>query len=258
MKKPHHPTLFLLLALTCLSACRTHQKTAALHTPNMVEETAFYTSCYPIESITVPSCKIDISIGNQSFSLTGSIYIRSDSVFYFRGRMIVEAIRGAVYRDSFVIVNILERICYKGRNDYLQRVTGYPITPESLMMLFTADRCEEVYRNRFGFTVAAGTGDRILMQGTNRSMIEMNLNANDRTMEGITFYNNLQRQPLFSAAYGNYNRYPPFVLPTVFDISAHDGGNPIRIKADFRQILFNQSQPVNINIPTRYEVVVLQ
>ena len=246
--------VLFFLVIIGMNACRSHKK---ITTVDMAEG-AFYTSCYPIESLFVPSCKLEISDGNQSVSLNGSIYIRPDSVCFFRGKFVIEVLRGAVYRDSFVVVNYPERVCYKGRNDYLQKVTGYPVNPESLMMLFTADRCEEAYRDKFSFIIAAGSTDKIMMQGTNRSLLEMNINANDRTIENIALYNSQQQQALFSATYSGYSPYQQFVLPTIFDISTHEGSKPVRIKANFQQILFNQPQPVNISIPSRYRVVVME
>ena len=246
----------LLLFIFGMSACRSHKKVPATVSIE-TEGASFFTSCYPIESLWVPSCKLEITVGRQSFSLNGSIYIRPDSVCYFRGRMVMDVIRGAIYRDTFIVVNYLERVCYKGNNDYLQSVAGYPVTPESLMMLFTADHCEDAWRNKFNFTVAAGSNDRILMQGENRSLLEMSLNAKNRMVQEIVMYNNRQQQPAFSAEYSGYNPYPPFVLPTVFDISAHVAENPIRIKAVFREILFNQPQQVNISVPSKYNVITL-
>ena len=243
----------LYLFVIGINACRSHKKTT-LSIP--VDETAFYTSCYPIKSIYVPSCKLEISVGNKPYSLNGSVYIQQDSVCYFRGRWVVEAVRGAIYHDSFIVVNYLERICYKGRNDYLQKITGYPVSPESLLMLFTADRCEDAYRNKFSFiTTPADSKDRILMQGKDRSLLEMNLNA-DHRVETISLYNSRQRQAVFSARYSDYHQYRQFTLPSGFDISAYDGNNPIHIKADFREIIFNQ--PQRVHIPSRYEVVILQ
>jgi hypothetical protein len=143
------------------------------------------------------------------------------------------------------------------KNEYLQKITGYPVNPQSLMMLFTADRCEDAWRNKFNFTIAAESNDRILMQGENRSLLEMSLNAKNRTVQEMVMYNSRQQQPAFSAAYSGYDPYPPFVLPTVFDISAHVAENPIRIKAVFREILFNQPQQVNISVPSKYNVITL-
>jgi hypothetical protein len=248
--------LLLFLTVTGTDSCRTHKKAA---TPAPVEGEAFYTSCYPIESISVPSCKLEYSDGGNSFSFSGSIYIRPDSICYFRGgKYGIEGVRGVIYRDSFMVVNYQERVCYRGKNEYLQKVAGYPVNPESLMMLFTADRCEDTYRNKFGFIITAGSSDKIMMQGENRSLLEMNINTGDHTVEDIALYSSRQRQALFSATYGGYRQYPQFMLPTVFDISAHDGRKPIRIKASFQQILFNQPQQVNMSISSRYRVVVLQ
>ena len=249
----HFYMIGLLFLMFGMSACRSHKKATA---PASVEG-VFYTSCYPIENLYVPSCKLEISDGGKSFSFNGSIYIRADSICFFRGKWLLFEIRGAIYRDSFVVVNYLERICYKGKNNYLQKITGYPVNPESLMMLFTADRCEEAYRNKFNFTAAGSTNHQLLMQGENRSLLEMNFNANDRTIENITLYNNQQRKALFRAVYGSYTQYPQFVLPTVFDISANDGEQNIRIKANFQQILFNQPQKVNMSVPSGYKIVVL-
>ena len=219
--------ILMLSIIICMNACRTHKKTTA----DPVEK-AFYTSCYPIESLYVPSCKLDVSLGGQSLSLNGSIYIQSDSICYFSGKWLLFEIRGAIYRDSFVVVNYFQREYYRGKNDYLQKVAGYPVTPASLMALFTADRCKENFRN-----------------------IEMNINAGDRTVKDITLNSGGRR---FRAVYGEYAQYPQFMLPTVFDISAHDGEKPVRIKANFREILFNQPQEVKISVPSRYKLVILK
>ena len=246
--------VLLIIAITGISACRSHKKITRPDRAT-VEETAFYSSCYPIESFYIPSCKLEISSG---LSLNGSIYIQPDSVCFFRGKWLLFEVRGAIYRDSFVVVSYLERVCYKGKNDYLQKITGYPVNPESLMMLFTADRCEEVYRNKLNFITATGNSDKILMQGQNRSLLEMNINTNNRTVENIALYNSSQRQPLFSAVYSGYEQYPQFALPTIIDISSNDGNLPIRIKANIQQILINQPQQVNLSVSSRYKVVVLE
>ena len=205
---------FLLLIIIGMGACRSHKKASSSFKGELQEED-FYTSCYPIESLWIPSCKLDLTLDNQSYSLNGSIYIRSDSVCYFRGKMLMIEVRGAIYRDSFLVVNYWERVCYKGRNEYLQRIAGYPVNPESLMMLFTDDKCEGAFRN------------------------------------------SRQRQDIFNVAYSDYVQYPQFTLPTVVDISAIHDNTPIRIKANFQQILFNQPQEVNISVPSRYKVLEL-
>jgi len=249
--------VLLLLLITGITACRSHKKLTA-PVPATVEGLAFYTSCYPIESIYVPSCKLEVSLGNNSYSLTGSIYIQPDSVCFFRGRWLLFEIRGVIYRESFLVVNYVERICYKGKNDYLQKVTGYPVNPESLMMLFTADRCEETYRSRLNFIPANVSSEKLLMQGKNRSLLEMNINAKNSTIENIALYNNSQRQPMFSANYSIYEKYPQFSLPTMINISTHDGQMPIQIKANIQQILFNQPQKINISVSSGFKVVVLE
>ena len=246
----------LLLVIFGMSACRSHKK-VQVSSRIETEDAAFYSSCYPIESLWIPSCKLEITVGRQPYSLNGSIYIRSDSICYFSGKWLLFEIRGAIYRDSYVIVNYLERVCYQGKNDDLQKVTGYPVNPESLMMLFTADRCEDAWRNKLNYTITATRNDQILMQGENRSWLEMSLNTKDRTVQEIVMYNSQQRQPVFSAAYSSYDSYPQFVQPTVFDISAHVGEDPIRIKANFREVLFNQPQQVNIRVPSQYKVITL-
>ena len=249
--------VLLFLVILGMNACRSHKKaTVPFH--STIEDGVFYTSCYPIESLYVPSCKLEISYGNQSYSLNGNIYIRPDSICYFSGRWLLFEIRGVIYRDSFLIVDYFNRICFKGKNDYLQKITGYPVNPESLMMLFTADRCEEIYRNKLNFITAARSNEQILMQGNNHSLLEMNMNANDHTIKNISLYNSGQQQALFSAAYSGYHQYQHYALPTIFDIAAHDDKTPIRIKANFQQVLFNQPQQVNIVVSSKYKVVVLE
>ena len=200
--------LILILVLIGMNACRSNKRATAVDSPEDVIREA----CYSIESFSVPVGRLEITFGGQSFALNGSIYIRPDSIFYFRGRMLIDVVRGAIYRDSFVVINTLERICYRGKNEYLQNITGFPVNPESLMMLFTADQCE----------------------------------AN------IALHSNRQQ---ISVIYDDYNQYGQFALPTVLDISASDGINRIRVKANFQQIMLNRQEQVNISIPANYRII---
>ena len=243
--------VLVFIVVAGMGGCRSQRRVVATD--------AVYNQCFPIESFFVPSCRLELSIGGQSFSLNGSIYIRPDSVFFFRGRMLIDVVRGAVYRDSFVLVNYLERVFYTGRNEFLQNITGFPINPESLMMLFTADRCEAAYRDKFNFAITAGSrADRILMHDQYRNVLEFIINPDGQTVENITLSNSQQRQPLFSAVYSDFNQFEHFKLPTSLNITAHDGNAPIRIRANFQQIVLNQPQRININIPSSFQMVVLE
>jgi len=249
--------IFIFLAIAAgINGCRPQRKATATDAAAVT----FYNQCFPIESFFAPSCRLELSMGGQTFSLNGSIYIRPDSVFYFRGRMMLfDVVRGAIYKDSFVVVNYIERVYYTGKNEFLQKTTGFPVNPESLMMLFTADRCEETYRNKLNFVITAGSrADRILMYDPNRNALEITINSDVQTIENITLSNNRQRQPLFSAIYSNYDQFEKFKLPASLNITAHDGVNPIRIIANFQQIQLNQPQQINISIPSNYQMIVLE
>ena len=214
-------SMLFLCVLICMYGCRSKKKivdVAATETTKTDEttrtgETLFYTSCYPIETISIPTCKFDVNLNNRSLTLNGNIYVDADSVCFFRGRFLVEVVRGAIYRDSFVVVNIIDRTCFMGKNDYLEKITGYPVNPQSIMRLLTADKCEDTYR---------------------------------------------KINPLFRVEYGSFNKYPQWELPTIVNISASDGINSIRIRANFQQILFDTKEQMNINIPSSYKVIVLQ
>ena len=202
--------VFIVLVIIGISACRS-KKTAV--STDLLED-VIRTSCYSIESFSVPSGRLEITFGGQSFSLNGDIYIRPDSIFYFRGRMLIDVVRGAIYNDSFVVVNYLERTCYRGKNEYLQRITGFPVNPESLLMLFTDDKC----------------------------------------VENTALRNSRQQ---FNVDYDGYSQYGEIALPSILNVSAHDGRNPIRIKATFQQILLDRRQQVNISIPSNIKIVEL-
>ena len=130
----------LLFLIIGINACRSQRISSD---PERISGAEIHTACYSIENFYVPSCRFEISTGNQSLSLNGSIYINPDSVCFFRGRLLIEVVRGAIYRDSFIVINYLERTCYTGKNEYLQRLTGFPVNPELLLRIFTADRCSE-------------------------------------------------------------------------------------------------------------------
>jgi len=136
--------VLILLITSIVSSCRTKNQ-AVVDAPTHSDLTE---SCYTIESFSVPSCRLEISGSNiQSISLNGSIFVIPDSVFYFRGRLLIDVVRGAIYRDSFVVVNFLERTVYKGKNSFLQNMVGFPVNPKSLLILMTDDNCGVKYLN---------------------------------------------------------------------------------------------------------------
>ena len=150
------------------------------------------------------------------FSLSGSIFVIPDSIFFFRGRLLIDVMRGAIYNNSFVIVNYLERTVYKGKNDFLQNIAGFPVNPKTLLLLLTNDEC----------------GSKII--NTNSS-----------------------RHP-FKVDYDAYRQFDKFELPTLLNISASDGRNNFRIRADLRQIALNAPEQFQINVPANYKIVVLE
>ncbi len=247
--------ILLLLLVASLGACRS-RKPAVTETTR--SSTAFYTSCYPIESITVPKCKLDITLGNKSYSLNSSIYIRPDSVCYFRGTILMEVVRGVIYKDSFVVLDRYHRICYKGSNEYLSRMIGYPVNPEILYMLFTGDRCEDIYREKFGFKVTAENNNKIVLRGQNRNFLEIEINSDNQTTGSITAYNRQQNQAGFKTSYSQYQQYQHFLLPTVFDILAKQDKSTVKINAVFQGIVFDQPQAINFSIPDGYKMITLR
>jgi hypothetical protein len=195
--------IFVLIA-TMTVGCR---KSKSVTATDITERAEIGSRKLEIGNYHAPSCRLEISIGGQSFSLGGSIYIQPDSVFYFRGRMLIDVVRGAIYQDRFVVVNYLERVYYTGSNTFLQSIAGFPVNPQSLMEIFTDDSPE------------------------------------------------LNRLTMFNVVYDNYNQSERFDLPTFISISAQHDTTPIRIRANLGQIVLNQPQQINLNIPSNYREI---
>ena len=244
----------ILIVIVGVGSCRTRKPVVA------GDKTAVLSSCYDIAGITVPKCDLTIADGNKSYQLTGSIYIRPDSVCYFRGVYLnmVEVMRGVIYRDSFAVINRQERICFKGKNEYLSRFTGFPVTPETLLMLFTADRCEDIYKNKLGFRITETDNNKVVMQARNGNTLEMKIDDDNRTVQSIALHSRYRNQTVFGAEYGKYRQHGQLMLPKSFEITATDGKTPVKININFRQILFDQSQKINFSIPSGYKVIVLE
>lgn len=235
----------------CLHACRSHK------TVTSTAETDFYASCYPIESITVSKCKLNITENNKSYRLNADLYIDPDSVCYFRGTLMVEIIRGVIYRDSFAIINRPERICYKGKTEFLSNFAGVTVTPESLFLLFTADKCEKVYRENFSYKLT-DKGNMIFLREKSGSSLQMFLNETDQTIEKIAAHNPRLKDTKFNITYGQYQRYGQFILPSFFDIFAGTDRNFLRFEIDFQDIWLNRPHNINFAVPSGYKTIILQ
>ncbi|MDR2037023.1 MAG: DUF4292 domain-containing protein [Bacteroidales bacterium] len=243
--------LWVCLLVAVVSACRS--KKPVISTGH---EEITGSSCYSMESITA-RCKWNITDGNKSYQVSGRIYILPDSVCYFRGEKLVEIFRGVVYKDSFAVISILERTCYKGSNQYLSRMAGYPVTPEIIYMLFTGDRCEKMYEN-IGFKVTAGTNHKIVLRGQHNNHLEIKLNEDNHVVEQITTRNRSASSSGFTAKYSEYRTYDSFFLPSVLEISAPETQKPFKISSTFQSVLFDQPQLINFRIPNSYKVVLLR
>ena len=209
--------LFILIICSGITGGCRSKKALVAEEERQQEQQELPVTCYPIEIFSVPSCRLEISgSGIQSVSLSGNIFVIPDSVFFFRGRLLIDVLRGAIYNNSFVVINYLERTVYRGSNDFLQNIVGFPVNPKTLLMLLTDDEC------------------------------------------GSRFINpNSSRHP-FRVDYDTYRPFGEFELPTLLNISAGDGSNNFRVRADFRQIVLNVPEQFQISIPANYRVVVLE
>ncbi|MDR1672596.1 MAG: DUF4292 domain-containing protein [Bacteroidales bacterium] len=238
----------MLLATVALHACRSRRTAVQVSFSDTLSN-----SCYSVGSITVSKCRWNVTEGGTTHRLRGSIYIRPDSICYFRGEMTVEVFRGIVLKDSFAIINRMDRVCYKGSNDYLSRIAGYPVNPASLCLLFTADRCEQAYR-LLGYRIIVDNS-RIVMSGRNASVVEMNLDTEGQTVEDMTVRG---RTSGCKIAYGQYRAYPRFMLPTEVDIAIRGGTTSAGIHALFQDVRFDAPQTINFKIPDSYTIVRLE
>jgi hypothetical protein len=244
----NRPAGWLLLCLTVLvfASCRTGKPVAA---KEAVHSESFFTSCYPIGSISAPKCKWEITDGDKSYRMSGSLYIRSDSICYFRAVMLVEIFRGAIEKDSFVILNRLERTCYRGSNQYLSRITGYPVNPVSLQLLFTADACEPLYRE-LGFTAVARRQE-VMLTGNN-ARIEIRMDEN-RRIRSVSAYSSAT-----DIRYDGFQDFHQFALPSSMHIAFSLNRRPVRIAVEFQEFFFDRPQPVNMKIPADYKMIYLK
>jgi hypothetical protein len=235
----------VFVTFVTLSGCRSGKNT--VRTDDIVSENAVG-SCYSLSNVTVNKCKWNISHAGKSYQLNGSIYINPDSICYFRGAMLIEVFRGVIERDSFAVLNRLERVCYKGSNSYLSRMCGYPVTPKSLCLLFTAERCEKAYRE-MGFGVTASSRKILLANHPNN--LELYLDDNQR-IERIAVTGQAAGSEI---SYRNYQQWSDLFLPSAMDISFRMKNNDIKINVVLQDFLLNTPQSVHFSIPSDYKIV---
>ncbi|MDR3094539.1 MAG: DUF4292 domain-containing protein [Bacteroidales bacterium] len=239
----------VFVAFSTFGGCRSGRNAAK--TEDIISENAV-TSCYSPSSIAVNKCKWNISQEGKSYQLNGNLYIRPDSICFFRGVMLVEVFRGVVKRDSFAVISHLERVCYRGSNNYLSRMCGYPVNPQSLYLLFTANRCEQAYRE-MGFGVTAS--NRKILLSNQPNSLELYLDENTQRIEKITVIGQAAGSGI---SYRNYQQWSDWVLPSTIDISFRMKSSDFTISAVLQDFLFNTPHPVNFKIPTGYKTVTLR
>ena len=244
-------TVGILIIIACLlDSCRTPKSSVTSQT----DDTSLYTACYPWESVTFNNCKLNVSLNGKSLQMNGNIYARRDSVIYFRGVMLVEVLRGVIYRDSFAIINRLERICYKGSNDYLQRITGYPVNPDGLMLLLTADRCEATFR-QMGFESAERNNKMMLYSGN--MGLEINTNAETQNTESIISAGG-RNKTMFRANFLRYTKVSRYKLPNMIEVSASDDKTEFKLSAEFPEILVDKHRPIQFVVPNNYKIEMMR
>ncbi|GHT24996.1 hypothetical protein FACS189430_10930 [Bacteroidia bacterium] len=209
-------------------------------------------SCYSPGSIAVRKCKWNILHEGKSFQLDGSLYMRPDSIVFFRGAKLVEVFRGVIKRDSFAVISPLERVCYKGSNDYLSRMCGYPVNPKSLYLLFTANRCEQAYRD-MGFGVTAA--NRRILLSNHPNSLELYLDEHNRHIEKITVIGAAAGS---GVSYSDYRQWSDWLLPSAIDISFRMKNSDFKINAVMQDFQFNTPQSVNFKIPSGYSIINLE
>jgi hypothetical protein len=200
-------------------------------------------TCYPIRSLTAAKCRWEISEGANSYRLTGSLYLKPDSICYFRGSMMVEVFRGVVKQDSFLLINRVDRICYSGSNSFLSRLLGFPVSPQMLYLLFTADACEERYRS-LGFHLTRAADRLTLAQPACR----LEARLSDRRLSHI----DLHGATTGTVDYAQFQPFGKFMLPAETNLSISRKQGVATIKTIMQDVILDREMPVNMQIPQGY------
>lgn len=251
----------LCLLILILHGCQCSRQPKPIDEEHLQFPDYITNECHTLPAFS-SQCKIQFDdLAKKIITLNGSIAILPDSVFVFRANLfgLMEVARGAIYNDHFIMLNIAERTAYCGKNTYLESIFGFPITPKTLMLLFTGDFCEEIFNNQLHFVTTSKTPTlRSVESKHTGSKIEINFSDNKDVSSIIA--NPYGKTDI--ALHVDYNTYEAISdstrLPHQMRLTLQHPSFFGTLCFDYKNITLTNIAIPNISLPSKYKVIELK
>lgn len=205
--------------------------------------------CLAMPPLEARGCAITVGTASGSLSANGDIYLDGDSLVYFRATFLVELARGLITRDSFALINRLERSYILEPLPRLNALMPFPLSSGLPYQLLSGSPCLESWLlGQASQQISEGDSTRISL----RNGGEATIRKQGRQLTSLKFSTGN------ASAMITYDRYRASskgtLLPTRIYIKAQsETGKALDITLEIGQWVEGIKKPVNFAIPSGYK-----
>ncbi len=206
----------------------------------------------------------DVSFDNSSYSISGIIRIRKDSVIFvslspFMG---IEMARALITPDDVKIINRLEGTYFEGDMDYVNNMLGTDLDFYMLQALLVGNDFSHLSSDNF--SVRSQT-NRLLLQNpqrysatasTDNKFFQQNLLLDDQSYKITenTLYDPLTRRSI-RTRYSAFYRVTGQLIPSRFSMIFTEPGSQAELNIRYNRTSIDNPQPISFSVPDRYRPV---
>ena len=208
--------------------------------------------CYTQRSLSISGGNLSYADSKKSLSANFQLFLDKEDACYFQASVLfIEAARGLVTRDSFFLLNRLERTCMQGSLADVERSFGIKASPKILFTLFSGNFCPETFTEA-GLRPVVSTTDLIRYTSPMQYQVTVSRHPGSNNMEQLLITDR-NGGTVIQAGFDNFHAVDECNVPAQIRITQPGQRREIGIRCN--NFAFNTQKEINFAVPANYKRV---
>ncbi len=209
-------------------------------------------ACYPQRTLSVSGGNLNYSDSKKSLAASYQLFLDKEEACYFQASVLfIEAARGLVTRDSFFLLNRLERTCMQGSLADLEQSFGIKASPKILFTLFSGNFCPDAIVET-GLKPVVSTTDLVRYTSPMQYQLTVSRRSGTNCMEQMLITDQRGRT-VVQADFSNFHVVDGCEVPAQIRITQPEQHREISIRCN--NFAFGTQKEINFAVPANYKRV---
>ena len=208
--------------------------------------------CYTQRTLSVSGGNLNYSDSKKSLAASYQLFLDKEEACYFQASVLfIEAARGLVTRDSFFLLNRLERTCMQGALADVERSFGIKASPKMLFTLFSGNFCPDAFAEA-GLRPVVSTNDLVRYTSPMQYQVTVARRAGSNNMEQLLITDQ-RGSTVIQADFSSFHAVDGGEVPAQIRITQPEQHREIGIRCN--NFAFGTQKEINFAVPANYKRV---